>query len=114
MESSLFKIDELSGKHTQKLVKQALDTLPGVTSVSVNQGTDRVAVDFDSTGVSHQKIKEKLIQMGLGVTAEANAQRDQPVKENHRHKKGKHPLAGDNPNQNHNVKKEAQGPNTKH
>lgn len=113
MENSVFKIDELSGKHTQKLVKQALDTLPGVTSVSIQQGVDRVAVDFDSTGVSHQKIKEKLIQMGLGVTAETSDQHDRPVKENHGHKKGKNSLAGDNPNQNHNVKKEAQGPNTK-
>lgn len=70
MESATFKIDELSGHHTAKLVKQTLNTLPGVTSVSINQETDRVVVDFDSTGVTQHMIKNKLIQLGLGITAE--------------------------------------------
>ena len=46
----LFSLENAGDKHDEKLLKQGLDMLPGVTSVSLS---DRgcVAVDYDSTGV---------------------------------------------------------------
>lgn len=123
MEKASFEIEELSGRHTGNLVKQALDTLTGVMSVSINQQTDHVAVSYDSNDVSRQKIKEKLVEQGLSVTAESGAQHHGKPKTKHGGenktpvpKKAdgeKSAFAGDNPNHGHNVKKEALGPNTK-
>ncbi|MFT8890134.1 MAG: hypothetical protein ABF449_05535 [Ethanoligenens sp.] len=120
MESAIFKIDELSGQYTAKLVKQTLDAIPGITSVSLNQHTDHVAVDFDPAGASYQTIKDKLVQLGLGVTAESKPpEKHGSDKSGHNKKsagaKEKHtnPLPSQHPNQNHNIKKEALGPNTK-
>lgn len=70
METSVFKIDELSGERTAREIKRALDGLPGVKSVSISREDERVTVDFDSTGVSHQKIKNRLVELGFGVTSE--------------------------------------------
>ena len=53
-ESAYFKIENLNGQHGSKQIKRELDTLKGVISVSVNTENHRVAVDFDSTGVSHK------------------------------------------------------------
>ena len=39
MENAVFEIDELSGSHTAKTAKQALDALPGVRSVTVDGET---------------------------------------------------------------------------
>lgn len=118
MESTIFKIDELSGKHTSKLVKELLETLPGIKSFCISQNTNQVAVDFKSTDISHQIIKDKLVHLGLGVTSETapnqmriKSKQDQKASG----KKGKHiqTFPNQNPNSNHNTKKEALGPNTK-
>lgn len=63
-DSAYFTIDNLNGKHGLKEIKRALDTLHGVTSVSVNTENHRVAVDFDDTGVSREQIERKLTGLG--------------------------------------------------
>lgn len=67
METAVFRVEELSGERTARALKRALDTLPGVTSVSISRADECVTIDFDSTGVSRQKIKNKLLDLGFAV-----------------------------------------------
>lgn len=118
MESAIFKIDELSGKHTGKLVKETLETLPGIKSFCISQNSNRVTVDFKSTDISHQIIKNKLVDLGLGVTSDTTqsqirAKSKQDKKASGKKGKPIQPFPNQNPNSNHNTIKEALGPNTK-
>lgn len=67
-QSAYFKVPGLSGKHEVKKIKQALDEIPGVFSVSANVLEDKVAVDYDSSGTDIRVI-EKHFQ-SIGVDAE--------------------------------------------
>ena len=61
--SACFTVGGISGKHDVKDIKRGLDTLPGVSSVSVsNDG--RIAVDFDTTGTQRDRIVKQLADMG--------------------------------------------------
>lgn len=62
--STYFSLENVDGTRDTALLKQALDTLPGVTSVSVSaQG--RLAVDYDSTGVRQEDIRQKVRDLGF-------------------------------------------------
>ena len=64
--SACFTVGGISGKHDVKDIKRGLDTLPGVSSVSVsNDG--RIAVDFDTTGTQRDRIEKQLADMGYQV-----------------------------------------------
>lgn len=65
--SIYFTVNKVDGKHDVKQMKQGLDALPGVISVSVNESTNRVAVDFDTTGVQTARIGKQLEQMGYKI-----------------------------------------------
>jgi copper chaperone CopZ len=65
--SAYFTLDDLGGKHGISALKRELDTLPGVLSVSVSEKTNSVAVDFDTTGESSDRIRNKINGMGYGV-----------------------------------------------
>lgn len=65
--SVYFTLGDLHGKHDVKELRRELDTLPGVFSVSVSDSTQRVAVDFDATGVQSDSIKKKLEALGYEV-----------------------------------------------
>lgn len=67
-QSAYFKIPGLSGKHEIKKIKQVLDEIPGVFSVSANVLEDKIAVDYDSSGTDTHVI-EKHFQ-SIGVHAE--------------------------------------------
>jgi copper chaperone CopZ len=69
-ESAYFKINSMHGSHDVKQIKQVLDTLPGILSVSVNLAKSSVAVDFDNTGVMHSQIQNRLNTLGFNLTAE--------------------------------------------
>ena len=69
-ESAYFTIENLNGKHDLKEIKRELDTIRGVISVSVNTENHNVAVDFDNSGVSHDKIKNNLNKLGYIISAE--------------------------------------------
>ena len=49
--SAYFTVTNVNGKHDVKEIKRELDTFRGVISVSVNDKTENIAVDFDTTGV---------------------------------------------------------------
>ncbi|HEX3037616.1 MAG TPA: heavy metal-associated domain protein [Oscillospiraceae bacterium] len=67
-ESAYFIVNNLSGKHDTKVIKQQLDTFPGVISVSVSQQKKCVAVDFDNTGVNSERLEKKMNDLGFEVT----------------------------------------------
>lgn len=56
--SIYFTVDDVNGKHDVKQLKRELDTFQGVISVSVNDKTESVAVDFDTTGVQQEQLKK--------------------------------------------------------
>lgn len=67
--SAYFSLEKVSGKHNVKSIKSGLDTLPGVTSVSVNSETGKVAVDYDDTGVTREQLQRKIDNLGFSITS---------------------------------------------
>lgn len=65
MASISVSLDRNADRHDVKLLKRELDTLPGVTSVSVSG--ERLAVDYDSTGVRREDIRQKVQSLGFGI-----------------------------------------------
>lgn len=63
--STYFSLEHPASSHDVKQLKRELDTLPGVTSVSVSGG--RLAVDYDSTGVRREDIQQKVQSLGFGI-----------------------------------------------
>ena len=63
--STHFSLEQPADSHAVKQLKRELDTLPGVTSVSVSGG--RLAVDYDSTGVRREDIQQKVQSLGFGI-----------------------------------------------
>ena len=69
MASISVSLDRNADRHDVKLLKRELDTLPGVTSVSVSSGR-QLAVDYDATGVRQADILEKIQALGYRVQQE--------------------------------------------
>ena len=70
--STYFSLENAGDKHDEKLLKQGLDMLPGVTSVSSVSISERggVAVDYDSTGVRQEQIRQKVQELGYQLKCE--------------------------------------------
>ncbi len=66
--SVYFAVKDLNGKHGTKELKRELGTLHGVISVSVNELTDNIAVDFDTTGVKQEQLKTTIEKLGYDIT----------------------------------------------
>ena len=66
-QSAYFQLPDIAGTHDSRQIKEALDRLPGVLSVSVRTGTRRVAVDYDSTGTRCDVIRGEFNRMGYPV-----------------------------------------------
>ena len=65
--SAYFTVTNLGGKHGAKELKRALDTMSGVSSVSVSQKSGSIAVDYDTTGESCEKIQKAITELGYDV-----------------------------------------------
>lgn len=65
--SAYFTVGDLGGKHGVKEIKKELDALSGVISVSVSQKSGSVAVDYDTTGESSEKIQQRIQDLGYNV-----------------------------------------------
>lgn len=66
-----YVLDEIDGRHGVGDLKQGLDRLPGVFSVSVSTQTNCVTVDYDTTGTGQKAIQRQLEKLGyrtLGST----------------------------------------------
>lgn len=64
-QSAYFRIPNLDGDRGGQKLKKNIDCIPGVISVSVTAQSNKVAVDYDSTGTSSRKIKEKIEDSGF-------------------------------------------------
>ena len=64
--SVYFSLENAADAHRQSLLKQELDTLPGVESVSIND-SGYLAVDYDSTGVRQEDIRRKILDLGFSI-----------------------------------------------
>jgi copper chaperone CopZ len=63
-ESLSVALRNVGSRHDEQAIKDGLDRLRGVKSVSINRkGT--VVVDYDSTGVTGQEILDQLKKMGF-------------------------------------------------
>ena len=71
-ESAYFIVRNLDGKHDLKELKQELDTLRGVSPVSVNTQNHLVSVDYDSSGVTYDRIEHRLNRLGYEIAADAS------------------------------------------
>lgn len=71
-ETAYFIAEKSLGAHDSKEIKRELGRLPGVSSVSVNPQNHLVAVDYDSAGVSYDKIENSLNRMGYQILADAS------------------------------------------
>ena len=68
--SAYFTVEDFKGKRDGKDIKKEIDKIPGVISVSVNNETARVAIDFDTTGVTQNELENKLKNLGFKASAE--------------------------------------------
>lgn len=71
-QSAYFKVPGLDGKHEIKKIKQGLDEIPGVLSVSANGQKDQVAVDYDSSGTNVSAIEKHLRNIGVDAQLISN------------------------------------------
>lgn len=71
-QSAYFRVPDLSGNRGSNEIKERVGKVPGVISVSVNKSTNKVAVDYDSTGTSCDLIKEKIEEAGYEAQLLAN------------------------------------------
>lgn len=66
-ESAYFQISDITGNHDSKELKRELDAFHGVLSVSVNAEKNMLAVDYDNTGVTCDRLGKRLEQLGYRV-----------------------------------------------
>lgn len=62
--SAYFTLENAAGKHDTALLKRELDTLDGVTSVSISD-SGCLAVDYDTSGVRQEQIRQKVQELGF-------------------------------------------------
>lgn len=65
--SIYFTLSSVDGKHDVKEIKNTLNQLPGVESVSVNDDINYVAVDYDTTGILSDRIQKQIEKAGYEV-----------------------------------------------
>lgn len=60
-------VNNVNGEHDSKEIKRELGAIAGVVSVSVNDDAEKIAVDFDTTGVQSNQILKQLKKLGYQV-----------------------------------------------
>ncbi|MGE4354354.1 MAG: heavy-metal-associated domain-containing protein [Oscillospiraceae bacterium] len=63
-----YTVKDINGKHDVNELKRGLGSLSGVISVSVNNKNQKIAVDFDTTGVQPKQLEMKIEEMGYDIT----------------------------------------------
>lgn len=71
-QSAYFRLPHMVGDHDSKIVKSEISAIPGVISVSANVSSCKLSVDYDSTGTSCEKIKDKIEKSGYEAQLIAN------------------------------------------
>ena len=65
--SMYFNLPDLHSKQDSAKIKQDLDAVPGIFSVSVNAERGRVAVDYDTTGTGPEQIRGRIQKCGFEI-----------------------------------------------
>ena len=71
-ESAYFIARSVYLKHDKAMIKNVLDELHGMTSVFVDTKNDLVSVEYDSAGLSYDKIENCLNKLGYEIAADAS------------------------------------------
>lgn len=71
-ESAYFIVKPVDPNRDKAELKSKLGRLHGILSVSVDTENDLVAVDYDSAGMSYDKIENSLNKMGYEIAADAS------------------------------------------
>lgn len=66
-ENVYFAVDKDVGLHNTILLKQALESLPGVTSIGINKQSSSISVDYDTTSVTQAEIRKKIELLGYPI-----------------------------------------------
>lgn len=72
-QSAYFLVPGLNGKHAVKKIKQVFGGIPGILSVSADTGSDKVAVDYDSTGIDLHEIRNQFQDIGIDAELVENS-----------------------------------------
>lgn len=65
--SDYFHINDKHGMHGRHQVKTELSQLPGVLSVAVSKDGGRVSVDYDTTGITGDRIEDAIGDLGYTI-----------------------------------------------
>lgn len=71
-ESAYFIVSSVNSKHDVTEIKKTLDVLNGVDTVRVNCQNNLVSVDYDSAGISYDKIENIINKIGYEIAADAS------------------------------------------
>lgn len=63
-DSAYFALHSVDGRRDVKTLKKALDSLPGILSVSVNAQDNTVSVDYNTNDISRETISQHLSELG--------------------------------------------------
>ena len=66
-ESAYFQLSSVSGKHQSNDLKRELNAFAGVLSVSVNKEKNLLTVDYDNTGVTCDRLENRVKELGYQV-----------------------------------------------
>lgn len=67
MENVILKVDGMSCSHCENAVKKAVGMLDGIAKVTVSLEEKTVAVDYDASKVSPEKIRTEIEDQGYEV-----------------------------------------------
>lgn len=65
--SMYFSIEDMTNDNSNNKIKNGIDELNGIITVSVNVVSEIVAVDYDDTAVSSDDIKLRIEEIGFSA-----------------------------------------------
>ena len=69
MEKRIFNVEGMSCSHCENAIKQSVGALNGVHSVDVSLNDKTVSVEYDTSKVSADAIKQEIEEQGYEVNA---------------------------------------------
>jgi copper chaperone len=69
MEKTIINVEGMSCQHCVKAVTNALEALPGVSSVTVELEAKTAAVEYDPSLVTLEKMKNEIEEQGYSVVS---------------------------------------------
>ncbi|MEG6586545.1 copper chaperone CopZ [Dendrosporobacter sp. 1207_IL3150] len=67
MEKQILKVEGMSCGHCKNAVEKAVGSLPGVAAAEVDLAAKQLTVEFDSSKLSLNQIKEAVEEQGFDV-----------------------------------------------